>query len=149
AGPVSAVAGGGQNPVKFAVLARLAHRCGPFSRQSQGFFMRTHYCGQVTEALLDTEVTVAGWVHRRRDHGGVTFVDLRDREGLLQVVFDPDAANVFARAETLRSEFVIRVAGKVRRRPAGTENPNLPTGQVEVYGTALEILNRAETPPFM
>lgn len=111
--------------------------------------MRTHYCGQVNESLFDNEISVVGWVHRRRDHGGVIFVDLRDRSGLLQVVFDPDRADVFTAAETLRNEFVIRVTGKVRRRPKGTENPNLPTGQVELYGAGLEILNRAETPPFM
>ncbi len=111
--------------------------------------MRTHYCGQVTESLLDQEIELAGWVHRRRDHGGVIFVDLRDREGLVQVVFDPDRADVFATAESLRSEFVVRVKGRVRHRPAGTENANLPTGKVEVLGHELEILNRAETPPFM
>ena len=87
--------------------------------------MRSHYCGQVDEALLGQEVTVAGWVHRRRDHGGVIFVDLRDREGLLQIVFDPDAAVVFKEAERLRNEFVVRVRGRVRARPEGTVNPNL------------------------
>ncbi len=111
--------------------------------------MRTHYCGQVNESLLDLEVTLAGWVHRRRDHGGVIFVDLRDREGLVQVVFDPDRAAMFADAEHLRSEFVVSVKGKVRHRPKGTENPNLPSGKVEVLALAMEILNRAETPPFM
>ena len=111
--------------------------------------MRTHYCGQVNESLLDREVTLAGWVHRRRDHGGVIFVDLRDREGLVQVVFDPDRAAMFADAEHLRSEFVVSVKGKVRHRPQGTENPNLPSGKVEVLALAMEILNRAETPPFM
>ncbi len=109
--------------------------------------MRTHYCGQVTENLLDEHVSVVGWVHRRRDHGGVIFIDLRDREGLLQVVFDPDEPDMFAEAERLRSEFVIRVKGRVRRRPAGTENDKLPTGQIEVYALELEVLNRAETPP--
>ncbi|HET7307263.1 MAG TPA: aspartate--tRNA ligase [Gammaproteobacteria bacterium] len=110
--------------------------------------MRTHYCGHVDESLLDQEVELAGWVHRRRDHGGVIFIDLRDREGRVQVVFDPDRAETFARAERVRSEYVLHVKGKVRRRPAGTENANLPTGQVEVLAHEMEILNRAETPPF-
>ncbi len=110
--------------------------------------MRTHYCGQVTEALLDSEVEVCGWVHRRRDHGGVIFIDLRDRVGLLQVVFDPDAEAAFALADRARGEFVLRIRGLVRRRPAGTENPNLATGQVEVLGREVEILNQARTPPF-
>ncbi|HET7396524.1 MAG TPA: aspartate--tRNA ligase [Gammaproteobacteria bacterium] len=111
--------------------------------------MRTHYCGQVNESLLDQEITLAGWVHRRRDHGGVIFVDLRDREGLVQVVFDPDRAELFAAAESLRNEFVVSVKGKLRRRPKGTENPNLASGQVEMLALSMEILNRAETPPFM
>ncbi len=110
--------------------------------------MRTHYCGQVTQADIGAEVRVAGWVHRRRDHGGVIFIDLRDREGLLQVVFDPDTPEIFALAETLRSEFVLAVSGRVRERPAGMENPKMPTGMVEVLGTDLEILNPSETPPF-
>ena len=110
--------------------------------------MRSHYCGQVTEALAGQTVRVCGWVHRRRDHGGVIFVDLRDREGLLQVVFDPDAAAVFAQAEKLRSEFVVQVTGTVRARPAGTENPGLKTGKIEVLCAELVVLNRAETPPF-
>jgi aspartyl-tRNA synthetase len=111
--------------------------------------MRTHYCGQVNESMLDKEIHLAGWVHRRRDHGGVIFVDLRDREGLVQVVFDPERANLFADAERLRNEFVVSVKGKVRHRPKGTENPNLPSGKVEVLAQVMEILNRAETPPFM
>ena len=110
--------------------------------------MRTHYCGQVTEALTGQTVNVCGWVHRRRDHGGVIFIDLRDREGLLQVVFDPDAAEVFAQAERLRSEYVVRITGKVRVRPAGTENANLGTGRIEVLGQQIELLNKSETPPF-
>src|SRR5688572_25247323 len=110
--------------------------------------MRSHYCGQVTEALAGQTVRVCGWVHRRRDHGGVIFVDLRDREGLLQVVFDPEAAAVFAQAEKLRSEFVVQVSGKVRPRPAGTENSGLKTGKIEVLCAELVVLNRAETPPF-
>jgi aspartyl-tRNA synthetase len=111
--------------------------------------MRTHYCGQVNESLLDKEIQLAGWVHRRRDHGGVIFVDLRDREGLVQVVFDPDRAAMFAEAEHLRSEFVVSVKGRVRHRPKGTENPNLASGKVEVLALSMEILNRSETPPFM
>src|SRR6186713_3058673 len=110
--------------------------------------MRSHYAGQVSEQLGGQEVTVAGWVHRRRDHGGVIFVDLRDREGLLQVVFDPSAAALFAEAERLRNEWVIRVAGKLRPRPAGTANANLPSGQVELVATELEVLNRSEPLPF-
>ena len=110
--------------------------------------MRTHYCGEVGESLIGSEVTVTGWVHRRRDHGGVIFVDLRDREGVLQVVFDPDAREIFALAESVRSEFVLRVTGRVRRRPEGTANPNIATGQVEVLAGDLQVLNRSETPPF-
>ncbi len=110
--------------------------------------MRSHYCGQVNETLIDQEVAVCGWVHRRRDHGGVIFVDLRDREGLVQVVFDPDSPETFAQAERVRSEFVLRVSGRVRRRPAGTENANLPSGQVEILCREVEILNRSEALPF-
>ncbi len=110
--------------------------------------MRSHYCGHVNETLLDQEVTLAGWVHRRRDHGGVIFIDLRDREGIVQVVFDPDRPETFATAERVRNEYVLQVRGRVRRRPAGTENPNLSTGAVEVLAHELEILNRSETPPF-
>jgi aspartyl-tRNA synthetase len=110
--------------------------------------MRTHYCGNVDEKLTSQEVTVAGWVHRRRDHGGVIFVDLRDREGLLQVVFDPDLKEVFSEAERLRSEFVIQVKGKVRSRPAGTVNAHLKSGQVEVLARELAVLNRSEPLPF-
>jgi aspartyl-tRNA synthetase len=110
--------------------------------------MRSHYCGEVSAALAGVEVAVAGWVHRRRDHGGVIFVDLRDREGLLQVVFDPDAAAVFAQAARLRNEFVIRVKGQVRARPAGTANANLASGAVELVAKEIEILNRSEPLPF-
>jgi len=110
--------------------------------------MRSHYCGQVDAALADKEVEVAGWVHRRRDHGGVIFVDLRDREGLLQVVFDPEEAAVFAQAERLRNEFVIRVKGRVRARPAGTANTHLASGAVELLAKEIEILNRSEPLPF-
>jgi aspartyl-tRNA synthetase len=110
--------------------------------------MRSHYCGQVGRALIGREVTVAGWVHRRRDHGGVIFIDLRDREGLLQVVFDPDRAEMFKEAERLRSEFVLSVEGRVRARPEGTVNPNLASGEVEVLATKLTVLAKAKTPPF-
>ena len=110
--------------------------------------MRSHYCGQVDAGLAGQQIEVAGWVHRRRDHGGVIFVDLRDREGLLQVVFDPDAAEVFAQAERLRSEFVVRVKGRVRARPAGTANTHLASGAVEVIAQEIEILNRSEPLPF-
>jgi len=110
--------------------------------------MRSHYCGQVNESLTGKEVSVAGWVHRRRDHGGVIFVDLRDREGLLQIVFDPDTKEIFTSAERLRGEFCVRIRGLVRARPAGTANSNLPSGQVELLARELEILNRSETPPF-
>jgi aspartyl-tRNA synthetase len=111
--------------------------------------MRSHYCGQLNVSLIDQEVELAGWVHRRRDHGGVIFIDLRDREGLAQVVFDPDTPDIFAIAESVRNEFVLQIKGRVRHRPVGTENPDLPTGQVEVLGKELTILNRSETPPFM
>ncbi len=110
--------------------------------------MRSLYCGELNAAHLDQEVTLCGWVHRRRDHGGVIFIDLRDHRGLVQVVFDPDDAQTFATAERVRNEYVLQVTGKVRRRPAGTENPDMPTGEVEVFGTALVVLNSAETPPF-
>ncbi len=110
--------------------------------------MRSHYCGHVNESLTGQEITVCGWVHHRRDHGGVIFVDLRDREGVLQVVIDPDTPTAFALAERARSEYVLKATGKVRPRPDGTVNPNLATGAVEVLVHALEILNTAQTPPF-
>jgi aspartyl-tRNA synthetase len=110
--------------------------------------MRSHYCGQVNKKLVGQEVTVAGWVHRRRDHGGVIFVDLRDREGLLQVVFDPDNQGQFAEAEKLRNEFVVKIRGLVRERPAGTANANLASGEVELLARELVTLNRAEPLPF-
>src|SRR6202030_1189022 len=110
--------------------------------------MRTHYCGRVDESLIGKAVTVAGWAQRRRDHGGVIFVDLRDREGLLQIVFDPDKADIFASAERVRNEFVLKVTGLVRARPPGTANANLKSGQVEVLCQDLEILNRSEPLPF-
>ncbi len=110
--------------------------------------MRTHYCGAVTAADIDTIVTLCGWAHRRRDHGGVIFIDLRDREGTVQVVVDPDTPEAFRLAEEVRSEYVLKVEGRVRRRPPGTENPNLPTGEVEVITQRLEVLNPSATPPF-
>lgn len=110
--------------------------------------MRTHYCGQVTAADLDQTVTLCGWVLRRRDHGGVIFIDLRDREGLVQVVCDPDRPEMFATAESIRNEFVLQVTGKVRRRPAGTENANLVSGEIEVLCHEIEVLNASVTPPF-
>ncbi len=110
--------------------------------------MRTHPCGEINAHLIDKTVTVCGWVHRRRDHGGVIFVDLRDRSGLVQVVFDPDIAAAFAQAERLRSEWVIEVEGRVRRRPEGTTNPNLDSGEVEVLAAQIEVLAVAQTPPF-
>ena len=110
--------------------------------------MRTHYCGDVTASLDGSEIAVAGWVHRRRDHGGVIFIDLRDRRGILQVVCDPDTAELFALAERIRSEYVLAIKGRVRPRPEGTENPNMPSGAVEMLALELQILNAAETPPF-
>ena len=110
--------------------------------------MRTHYCGLVNAAHLDQTVTLCGWAHRRRDHGGVIFIDLRDREGLLQVVCDPDRKDTFATAERIRNEFVLKITGMVRRRPEGTANPNLTSGEIEVLAQDIEILNHAATPPF-
>jgi aspartyl-tRNA synthetase len=110
--------------------------------------MRSLYCGELNETHLDQEVTLCGWVHRRRDHGGVIFVDLRDHHGLVQIVFDPDRETTFATAERIRNEYVLQVKGRVRRRPEGTVNPDMPTGEVEVLGLELNVLNAAETPPF-
>lgn len=110
--------------------------------------MRTHYCGELNESHVDETITLCGWVHRRRDHGGVIFLDVRDRDGITQVVFDPDTVESFARAEQVRNEFVIKVQGRVRLRPEGTQNVDMPTGKIEVLGKDLEILNAAETPPF-
>jgi aspartyl-tRNA synthetase len=109
---------------------------------------RTTYCGLVTTAHLEQETTLYGWVDRRRDHGGVIFLDLRDREGIVQVVFDPDAGDFFEQADRVRSEYVLKVTGKVRARSEATVNPNMATGEIEVYGTQLDILNSAATPPF-
>ncbi|MDX1593858.1 MAG: aspartate--tRNA ligase [Gammaproteobacteria bacterium] len=111
--------------------------------------MRSHYCGGVNASHIDQTVTLCGWVHRRRDHGGVIFIDLRDREGLAQVVIDPDTREAFALAERVRNEYVLRATGRVRRRPEGTENPALASGEIEVLASEIEILNRAETPPFV
>ncbi|MFD2189926.1 aspartate--tRNA ligase [Pistricoccus aurantiacus] len=110
--------------------------------------MRSHYCGQLNESLVDQQVTLCGWVHRRRDHGGVIFLDLRDRDGIAQVVVDPDTAQAFATADRARNEYVLRIQGRVRLRPEGTENPNMPTGMIEVLAKDVEVLNSAATPPF-
>jgi aspartyl-tRNA synthetase len=110
--------------------------------------MRTHYCGGVTAALVDQVVTLCGWAHRRRDHGGVIFIDLRDREGLAQVVFNPDRQDAFRVAERIRNEYVLRVTGTLRRRPEGTVNPELASGEVELVAAEVEILNPSATPPF-
>jgi aspartyl-tRNA synthetase len=110
--------------------------------------MRSHYCGQLNESLEGQEITLCGWVHRRRDHGGVIFLDIRDRDGLAQVVFDPDRAESFAAADRVRSEYVVKITGKVRLRPAGATNANMASGMIEVLGYELEVLNESETPPF-
>lgn len=110
--------------------------------------MRTHYCGQLNASLCDQTVTLAGWAHRRRDHGGVIFIDLRDREGLAQVVCDPDRPEMFAIAESVRNEYCLKITGKVRRRPEGTTNANLPSGEIEVLCHEIEVLNPSVTPPF-
>jgi len=110
--------------------------------------MRSHYCGKVTEEFSDQEVTLCGWVNRRRDHGGVIFIDLRDREGLVQVVFDPDRAEIFQMAERIRNEYVLQVKGRVRARDESAVNPKLVTGKIEVLALDLKVLNTSETPPF-
>lgn len=110
--------------------------------------MRSHYCGELNESNIGDSVTLSGWVHRRRDHGGVIFLDMRDRDGITQVVFDPDTVESFALAEQVRNEFVIQIEGLVRSRPEGTQNPEMATGKIEVLGKELIILNAAETPPF-
>jgi aspartyl-tRNA synthetase len=110
--------------------------------------MRTHYCGDLDAKLVDQVVTLAGWAHRRRDHGGVIFIDLRDREGLAQVVFNPDRKDAFAVAERIRGEYVLRITGKIRKRPQGSTNPELRSGEVEVVAHEVEILNPSLTPPF-
>ncbi len=110
--------------------------------------MRTHNCGEVTEKHIDDTVELCGWVNRRRDHGGVIFIDLRDRTGIVQVVFDPDEVAAFEQAEHVRNEYVLRVEGRVRHRPEGTVNLNIPTGKIELYTTELEVLNSSEPLPF-
>ncbi|CBL46858.1 Aspartyl-tRNA synthetase [gamma proteobacterium HdN1] len=110
--------------------------------------MRSHYCGHLNSTHIDQQVTLCGWVHRRRDHGGVIFFDLRDREGVAQVVFDPDTVEAFATAERVRSEYVLKITGRVRARPEGTVNATMATGEIEVLGKSIEILNTSETPPF-
>ena len=110
--------------------------------------MRTHKCGELNTDHLAEVVDLCGWVHRRRDHGGVIFIDLRDRAGLVQIVFDPDSPETFAVAESVRSEYVLKIQGVVRNRPEGTINPNMPTGEIEVLVKQVEVLNKAETPPF-
>ena len=110
--------------------------------------MRTHYCGELNQQHVDQQITVCGWANRRRDHGGVIFVDLRDKKGILQVVFDPDDAAMFALAESVRNEFVLEVKGTIRVRPEGTINKDMPTGEVELLAQELVILNASETPPF-
>jgi len=111
--------------------------------------MRTLYCGQVNASHIDQEIYLCGWAHRRRDHGGVIFIDLRDREGLAQIVIDPDTPEAFKIAETVRSEFVLKVKCKVRKRPEGTVNKNIPTGEVEMLVSEIEIINASLTPPFV
>src|SRR3954463_11268540 len=110
--------------------------------------MRTHYCGELNATLVDRTVTVCGWAHRRRDHGGVIFIDLRDREGLAQIVCDPDPASAFAAADGVRREFVLRINGKVRRRPGGNGNPEPGSGEIEVPAHEVDILNPSLPPPF-
>ena len=111
--------------------------------------MRTHYCGELNSQHIGQTVTLCGWAHRRRDHGGVIFIDLRDRTGMSQIVIDPDTPEAFAIAESVRNEFVLKVTCKVRHRPEGTVNPNIPTGEVEMLASQIEILNPSLTPPFM
>ena len=110
--------------------------------------MRTHYCGELNSSFVGEEVELTGWVHKRRDHGGVIFLDIRDRSGIAQVVYDPDVEESFAVADMVRNEFVLRARGRVRARPDGTINPDMKTGEVEVLGSTLEILNASATPPF-
>ena len=111
--------------------------------------MRTHYCGELNKSHEDKEVVLCGWAHRRRDHGGVIFIDLRDKEGLAQIVIDPDTPEAFSIAEKIRSEFVLKITCKVRLRPEGTINSNLHSGEIEMLASKVEILNESLTPPFM
>ena len=110
--------------------------------------MRSHFCGSLGSEHIDQDVTICGWVDRRRDHGGVIFLDMRDRDGIAQFVVDPDTAEAFANADRARSEYVLRITGRVRLRPEGTQNPNMPTGMIEVLAKEVEVLNTAATPPF-
>lgn len=110
--------------------------------------MRTHYCGDINETSIDDTVTFCGWVHRRRDHGGVIFLDVRDREGIVQVVFDPDTVDAFNVADSVRSEYVVQIVGRVRGRPDGAINDNMRTGKIEILGKEITVLNKAQTPPF-
>ena len=110
--------------------------------------MRTHYCGDINETSIDDTVTFCGWVHRRRDHGGVIFLDIRDREGIVQVVFDPDTIEAFNTADSVRSEFVVQIVGLVRGRPDGAVNEGMRTGKIEILGKEITVLNKAQTPPF-
>ena len=110
--------------------------------------LRSHACASISQSQDGLSVTLGGWVNARRDHGGVIFVDLRDASGIMQIVFDPNNADSFAVAESVRNEFVISVSGRVRLRPQGTENPSIPTGMVEVVAASVEILNRADNLPF-
>ena len=109
---------------------------------------RDEYCGAVTESLLEQTITIVGWVHRRRDHGGVIFLDMRDRAGILQVVVDPDTPEAFATADAVRPEYVLKITGRVRKRYEGTENANMTSGQIELLGKEIEVLAKSETPPF-
>src|SRR5512134_1898011 len=109
--------------------------------------LKTDDCGALRLSDIGREVTLAGWLHRRRDHGGLIFIDLRDRSGLVQVTADPGAADAYATAEKARGEYVLRITGKVRPRPEGTVNPNLPTGEIEVLASSIEILNPSKVPP--
>ena len=111
--------------------------------------MRTHYCGDLNKTHIGETVTLCGWAHRRRDHGGVIFIDLRDREGIAQIVVNPDTKETFNVAESIRNEFVLKVVCKVIARPDGTVNLNMPTGEVEMVASTIEILNPSLTPPFM
>ena len=110
--------------------------------------MRTHYCGELNANQIDQEVTITGWVHRRRDHGGVIFLDMRDRDGIVQVVFDPDLQEAFATANRVRSEYVLQIVGRVRARPEGTVNSEMGSGEIEILGKQIIVFNKAETPPF-
>src|SRR5574343_53058 len=127
---------------------RRIHALLPTLKQPHGLLMRTHYCGQLNASLDGQTVTLCGWAHRRRDHGGVIFIDLRDREGLAQVVCDPDRVDAFKIAESVRNEFCLKITGKVRPRPAGTTNANLASGEIEVLCHEIEVLNPSVTPPF-